>query len=280
MFAPVAQCLLLAQMIEIDHGKSIDLGMTYSLPTYTHAGSETSSSKSFTGNWLEKLTFSSSSTASRSLSKGKVIARPMILSLNGQKGTVNFGDRVPILTRTDTGSSNTLTVTYQDVGTNLEVTPVINEKSGDITLTIKTEVSNITGWVSSGDTKAPQMSTRTATTSTHVKSGQSFVIGGLMNAKELDSLSGIPGLMDLPILGKLFSYHSHTKDYAEVYVMITPFIISDDTNAQAMYDELKHLDAAVKKDELTIPQRDWAKNIGKHKPAQERGDKNDRQQKF
>lgn len=273
---PVAQCLLLAQMIEIDHGKSLDLGMTYSLPTYAHTGSETSSNNSFAGNWLEKLTFSSSSTASRSLSKGKVIARPMILSLNGQKGAVNFGDRVPILTRTDTGSSNTLTVTYQDVGTNLEVTPVINEKSGDITLTIKTEVSNITGWVSSGDTKAPQMSTRTATTSTHVKSGQSFVIGGLMNAKELDSLSGIPGLMDLPILGKLFSYHSHTKDYAEVYVMITPFIISDDTNAQTMYDELKHLDAAAKKDEITIPQRDWAKNIGKHKLAQKQGDKNDR----
>ena len=97
-----------------------------------------------------------------------------------------------------------------------------------------------------------------------------------MNAKELDSLSGIPGLMDLPILGKLFSYHSHTKDYAEVYVMITPFIISDDTNAQTMYDELKHLDAAAKKDEITIPQRDWAKNIGKHKLAQKQGDKNDR----
>lgn len=261
---PVAQCLLLAQLIEIDHGKDLDLGLTYTLPTYSHTASTSgSTTDTLHGNWIEKLTFAANSTANKSLSKGKVIARPMVMSLNGQKGVVDFGDRVPVLTRSDTGSYNTLTVTYEDVGTKLEMTPIINEASGDITLTVSTEVSNITGWVSSGDTKAPQMATRKAMTSAHVKSGQSFVIGGLMSAKDLDNLSGIPGLMDLPILGKLFSYHSHSKDYAEVYIMVTPFIVTDDLDPQDLYRELTKHDAKVEKDKADkfLPSKDWAKNV-------------------
>ena len=267
---PVAQCLLLAQLIEINHGKNLNLGFSYTLPTYSHTGSTDNTTDTLHGNWLEKLTFSASSTATRELNKGKVIARPMVLSLNGQKGTVDFGDRVPVLTRTDTGSTNTLTVTYEDVGTKLEFTPEINETTGDITLTLTTEVSNITGWVTSGDTRAPQMSTRKATTSAHVKSGQSFVIGGLMNQKELDNLSGIPGLMNLPILGKLFSYHTHSRDYGEVYIMITPFILTEKVNAREIYDELKHLDKEAEKNDVNVPSRDWTKNIGQHKQEYKR----------
>lgn len=262
---PIAQCLLLAQMIEVDHGKSLDLGLSYTLPTYSHTGSETGTGESLHGNWIDKLTFSASSTASRELSKGKVIARPMVLAFNGQKGTVDFGDRIPVLTRTDTGSTNTLTVTYQDVGTTLEVTPIINEESGDISLTVKTEISNITGWVTSHDTRAPQMSTRSATTSVHVKSGQSFVIGGLMSQKDLDTLSGIPGLMNLPILGELFKNHTRSKDYAEVYIMLTPFILSDSVNSRDIFDELSHLDKAAKEGDVALPKNDWTKSIGKHK---------------
>lgn len=262
---PVAQCLLLAQMIEINHGKDVNLGFSYTLPTYSHDANSDGEGKSLHGNWIDKLTFSASSQASRELNKGKVIARPMVMSLNGQKGLVDFGDRVPILTRTDTGSTNSLTVTYENVGTQLEITPTINEKTGDITLNVKTEVSNITGWVTSGDTRAPQMSTRKAETSAHVKSGQSFVIGGLMSAKELDNLSGIPGLMNLPILGKLFSYHQKTRNYGEVYIMITPFIVGDNTNTRDMYDELKYLDRQAKSGDVNIPERDWAKGIGKHR---------------
>ena len=261
---PVTRCLILAQLIEIDHGKSLDLGMTYSLPTYSHTASTDNTTDTLHGNWIEKLTFSASSQANRALSKGRVIARPLILTMNGQKGTANFGDRVPVLTRTDTGSSNTLTVTYQDIGTKLEVTPIVNGSTGMVTMAIDTEVSNITGWVSSGDTRAPQMSTRKATTSTYVKSGQSFVIGGLMIAKELDNLSGIPGLMNLPILGRLFSYHSRSKEYAEVYIMITPFIVDDDFDTTKVYNELAKIDEKNRKAKtIEPPAKDWASGLVK-----------------
>lgn len=226
----VSQCLILAQLVEINHGKDLDLGIQYSLPTYEHTGTNSgrTNSDSFHGNWLEKLTFSASSSANKALSKGHVISRPMVMILNGQEGQVFFGESVPILTSTSTNTSTNITVTYQQVGTKLVITPAITEETGTISMKINTEVSNISQWIQSGATRAPQISKRTATTSAHLQSGQSFVIGGLMSAAELDNLSGIPGLMDLPILGKLFSYHSKSKDYAEVYVMVTPYIVTDD----------------------------------------------------
>ena len=227
---PVSQCLVLAQLIEINHGDKLDLGMQYSLPTYSHTGTTSgiTDSSSFKGNWLEKLTFSANATASKSLSKGKVVSRPMIMVMNGQEGVVNFGDQVPILSSTTTSSSTSMTAEYKDIGTNLTITPAIDEVTGTISMKIAAEISNITSWISKGETTAPQISTRKATTSAHLKSGQSFVIGGLMSVKDLDNLSGIPGLMNLPILGELFKFHSQTKEYSEVYIMITPYIVTDD----------------------------------------------------
>ena len=148
--------------------------------------------------------------------------------MNGQEGNIFFGDNVPILSSTATTSSTNITVTYQQVGTKLVITPAINEESGEIAMKINTEVSNIAQWMTNGGTRAPQIASRTATTSAHLHSGQSFVIGGLMSESELDNLSGIPGLMDLPILGKLFSYHSKSKSYAEIYIMITPYLVTDE----------------------------------------------------
>ena len=138
------------------------------------------------------------------------------------------------MTSTSTTASTEITVDYKDVGTKLAITPAIDESSGEITMKIKAEVSNIVKWVTTGLTTAPEIATRQATTSAHLRSGQSFVIGGLMSVTELDNLSGIPGLMDLPILGALFRYHSKSKSYAEVYIMLTPYIVSDDIDPSAL----------------------------------------------
>ncbi len=231
---PVSQCLLLAQLIEVSHGKDKNLGMSYSLPTYTH-----DADSDYSGKLSHKLPFSISVSANREIADGKVIARPMVLMLNGEKGTVNFGDSVPILGETTTSSSTTVTVEYRDVGTNLGVTPVINKELEEITLNVEVEVSNITSWRTSGNTTAPQISTRKATTSAHLKNGESLIIGGLMSEREIKSLSGIPGLMNLPILGELFRARSTSHTYAEVYVMLTPYIVSEGINPQQIMAELK-----------------------------------------
>lgn len=154
--------------------------------------------------------------------------------MNGQEGEVNFGDQVPILTSNTTAAATSITFEYKNVGTNLVITPAIDEITGTISMKIKAEISNITSWVSSGQNKAPQISTRKATTSAQLKSGQSFVIGGLMSVKDLDNLSGIPGLMNLPILGELFKFHTKSREYAEIYIMITPYIVGDNIDPKAL----------------------------------------------
>lgn len=242
---PVAQCLLVAQLIEVSHGKSLDLGMSYQLPLYSHAADD-----DLKGPWPQKLTFSASATASRELDKGRVISRPMTLAQNGQEAKVLFGDRVPVFTSTNTTTSTDITVTYENVGTSLMMTPIINEDTGDISLKLSAEVSNITGYITnqSGTGRAPQIATRDVTTSAHVKSGQSFVIGGLMSEQQLDNLSGIPGLMNLPILGQLFRYHQKSTKYDEVFVMITPYIVTDDMNPEEI---LRKASAGEKTKEAT-----------------------------
>ena len=108
---PVSQCLLLAQLIEVSHGKDRNLGFTYTLPTYTHEAGE-----DYSGRLAHQLPFSISITANREISNGNVIARPMILMLNGEKGSVSFGDSVPVMGTTSTNSATTVTVEYRDVG--------------------------------------------------------------------------------------------------------------------------------------------------------------------
>lgn len=67
--------------------------------------------------------------------------------------------------------------------------------------------------------------------------------------------------MNLPILGQLFSYHSKSKDYSEIYVMITPFIVSDRLDTQIMYDELSKYDAKAVKGGAALPKNDWAAKL-------------------
>ena len=233
---PVQQCLLIAQLIEVDHGDKIDLGMQYSLPTYSHTGNSSgrTDDSSFKGNWGEKLTFSSSINAAKELNKGKVVARPMIITHNGEAATFNMSSSIPIMTSTSTSSSTTMSVEYKDVGTIMTVKPLINSIDNKISLSINAEVSNVVGWVSSGQSTAPQVNKRVTDTAVTVNNGQSFIIGGLMSVEELDNLSGIPGLMDIPILGKLFSYHKKSKTYSEVFIMVTPYIVSDDIDPKAL----------------------------------------------
>jgi len=235
---PVQQCLIIAQLISVSHGSSLNLGMQYTLPTYSHTADSSGSSSSSAstngyGRFIDKLSFSMSSEASKAMSHGKVISRPMILVKNGQQADVYFGDSVPVLTSTTTTASTNITVEYKDIGTKLQVTPSIL-RGGEVNMDIHAEISNISKWTTQGSVSAPQISSRKANTVAHIRSGESMVIGGLMSVSDIDNLSGIPGLMDLPILGNLFKYHSKSKEYTEIFIMITPYIVTEGLDPQAL----------------------------------------------
>ncbi|GAC1407587.1 MAG: hypothetical protein NVSMB64_14650 [Candidatus Velthaea sp.] len=154
---------------------------------------------------------------------GQILARPQIVAQSGSSASILTGDALPIITSiTFAGSSPVVQqqVQYINIGVNLQIQPRITS-DGFVTSHIYSEVSSVTGYVQS----FPQISQRVATTSATVRDGEAFVIGGLIQENELNSLTKIPGFGDLPLLGGLFRHRSDQHTRTNLYIVVTPRII-------------------------------------------------------
>ena len=155
--------------------------------------------------------------------KAKILSRPNVTTIQGREAIINVGSSVPI-PRVDVSNSITTTsIEYKDAGIILKYTPRINV-DGTITATIHTEVST-PQFVS--DLKAYRFNTRSADTTVTVRDGESMIIGGLIGAEESKSLSKIPFLGDLPILGSLFRNHRNSKSESELIIFLTAHVLND-----------------------------------------------------
>ena len=103
-----------------------------------------------------------------------------------------MGDSVPIPQQNTADGSTNITFDYQDIGSTLNIKPTIDKASGIVSLDIDTQIKNITKYIEQGGMQAPQIASREANTIAHLKSGQTFVIGGLMSKEDFDTISGIP----------------------------------------------------------------------------------------
>lgn len=229
---PVEQLLIVAQMVEVNHADALKLGFNYNLPSFDSAATMGSGGTSTSST----LTYSVVSNANKVFSKGVVLARPSVVTQNGVEANLSMGDQIPIMTRTSSTSTTDISVTYKDVGNKLKVTPVVNDLNNKIvSLNVEAEVSSIAKWITlASNITAPQISTKNAKTVGRVKSGDTLVIGGLMTQSDFENLAGIPGLMDLPLLGKMFQYKEKSKDKAEIFILITPYLLKDGQSVESM----------------------------------------------
>ncbi len=166
--------------------------------------------------------------------KTEVLSRPSILARNNQSATISLGQQVPLITNTrfDNFGNQINTVSYQNVGINLSVTPFISS-DGNVEMTVTPEISSLADrsqWVAiSGGTNsisAPVINSRTATTTVVVPGGQTVIIGGLMENTQTDSESKIPGLGDIPLLGSLFKRKQKENVKRELMIFLTPTIVT------------------------------------------------------
>lgn len=111
------------------------------------------------------------------------------------------------------------------VGISLEITPYVAE-NGDISVDVKTSVSDVTGM---GVTGLPVVSTREVTTRITVPQGESIVIGGLQDESERTTIKKLPLLGDIPILGYLFRSTSTSKSTTNIIIVITPTLLGQET---------------------------------------------------
>jgi general secretion pathway protein D len=173
-----------------------------------------------------------------------VLASPRIRARNREKAKIHIGDRVPVLTNSVTPVATgapvvTGTVSYIDVGLKLEVEPDIHS-DGEVGIKINMEVSNIVNQVTNpvSGTIAYQIGTRTASTVLRLKDGETQVLAGLIDDEDRRAAARIPGLGELPVLGRLFSSHRTDKKKNEIVLSITPRIVGRTRLREAQSVEL------------------------------------------
>lgn len=253
-----SQVLVEAIIVEVQDGKGINLGVQWAnknvgvqqftktnLPIFNAAqgvqefkrqGGTTSDNPAydlfsnfnglaagfFNGDWGVLLTALSSN------SKNDILSTPSIVTLDNKEASFNAGQDVPVLSGSQTTSGDNIysTVERKTVGTKLKVTPQINE--GDsVLMEIEQEVSSVDSTATSS-TLGPTFNTRTIQNAVLVKSGETVVLGGLMDDSSKQEVSKVPLLGDIPLIGQLFRYTSNEKNKRNLMVFIRPTIIRDD----------------------------------------------------
>lgn len=181
------------------------------------------------GGFLSSFSLSQSHQSIR----GKILANPTIVALDGMTSSIAITDQIANVqqttTTTTTGNIITNVITTQDAGITLAITPNITN-DGSIILQLSPEVSQPTRTISAGSTSTTLISKRSMNLSgVRVKDGETLVIGGLISETDTSDISHIPGLDKLPIVSAMFrSINSKNKNKTELVLMVTPHILQED----------------------------------------------------
>jgi len=163
------------------------------------------------------------------VSDTKTIATPRLMVTNNEEAQIHIGDTIPYVTSTTTGTGDTATVSEEinfiDVGIKLNVLPVIND-DGFVLMKIRPEISSQTTTVETPQgADIPQINTTFVETRILVKDGHTVVMGGLKQLENTIRQKGVPGLMRIPLIGKLFSNDSRDLEDTEIVIFLTPKIV-------------------------------------------------------
>jgi general secretion pathway protein D len=171
--------------------------------------------------------------------KVRVLSNPTIVARNGETATVQVGDEIPILTSQQSNANTGIasggvqqTIQYRTTGVILKVKPVIHA-GGRIDLEVSQEVSNAAR-NQLGGTASPTISSRRVDTKMSVTDGSTVLLAGLMEQRMSDGETGIPYLKDVPVAGNLFKSSSGSVVRTELVVLVTPYVMADDFEAEAM----------------------------------------------
>jgi len=237
-----AEVMLEVEVIEIQRSKLMELGIKYPTQWTLTAAGAAAGATGGAALTLEKVlaltkqdigssALSVTADFRRELTAADILASPRIRARNREKAKILIGDRVPVITNavtpTTVGSSVvTGSVQYVDVGLKLDVEPVIH-RDHEVAIKLTLEVSSIVKEILNpiSGTQAYQIGTRTASTLLQLKDGETQVLAGLLTDEERQSSNRIPGLGDLPILGRLFSSQRDDTKKSELVLSITPRIV-------------------------------------------------------
>ncbi len=210
------------------------------------------------GNWAALVTALSTN------SKSDILSTPSIVTMDNKEASFNVGQEVPVQSGSQSSTTSDQvfnTIERKTVGTKLVVTPQINE--GDsVLLNIEQEVSSVANKPAEGTaTLGPTFDTRTIKNAVLVKSGETVVLGGLMDEKTSETVTKVPLLGDIPVLGYLFRSTNNSTSKRNLMVFIRPTILRDANIYTGVssnkYTEFRseQQEAAAQEGYLTSPKR-------------------------
>jgi general secretion pathway protein D len=248
------QVLIEATIAEITHESSRKLGMEWALGKGAAAGAASflatigsaglSYSIGVTDKWYAEL----NALASKGLVN--VISSPHVLASDNKEAKIDVSREIPVASGTTTIASSTVigetSIQYRDTGVILSVTPHINDR-GLVTMDVAEEVSDRDKDVNVAGENYPSFYKRTVTTTLTVRHGQTIAIGGLIKDVERDSISGVPCLIDIPVVRYLFGYDTKETEKVELIVLLTPRVVANLDDVDAVTDEFKQKTRSIVK---------------------------------
>jgi pilus assembly protein CpaC len=165
--------------------------------------------------------------AEASRGNARLLARPNLMTANHQEGNFLAGGEIPVpIAQPGQGGQSFVTITYREFGIRLRFTPEILNDSL-LTLAVRPEVSTLdyANAITISGFRIPALQTRRVETTVDVKPNQSLIISGLLSETRDRTRTGIPFLMDIPVLGALFSSTRWQKNETELLVVVTPTIV-------------------------------------------------------
>ncbi|MES2962064.1 MAG: hypothetical protein V4694_06755 [Pseudomonadota bacterium] len=249
-----AQVLIEAKVVEVSLSETFKAGINWSVlgkQNNITANNSVAVTSGITYTALELFGADISATVSALETFGttRTLSSPRIHAINNQKASLNFGDKLVYfkidnnqnVTTTGTSAANTQTITStkqeENVGVQLDITPSINLRTGEIIMSVKPQLSIKSSTVvdpaspSGISNEVPVIQTRTIDTIAKIKSGSVLVIGGLMKDTTTNTDSGIPFLQRIPILGWLFKSVSKDTTIVETVIFIKATILSSGATA-------------------------------------------------
>jgi general secretion pathway protein D len=241
------QVLIEATIMEISREASTELGMNWALGAGAAAGAASFAatvggggltySIGVTDKWFAEL------KALASKNKVNVLSSPHVLASDNKEARIDVSREIPVASsQTMYGTATAVTETaieYRDTGVILVVTPHINEH-GMVTMDIEEEVSDLEKTpINVAGKDYPAFFKRTINTTLTVRDGQTIAIGGLIKDKEDTLISGVPCLIDIPVVRYLFGNWSEVTEKNELIVLITPRVIDNMSDVDQVTREFK-----------------------------------------
>jgi general secretion pathway protein D len=229
------EVILELEVLEVTRSKMQNLGMQY--PTQVAAGVEGAAGPGQVtlNEWLNRnsgmVNLKITDPAfvlnlQRQDGDTNLLANPRIRVKNREKAKVHIGDRLPVITTTSSLQIGvTESVQYLDVGLKLDVEPNVY-LDDQVGMKVGLEVSNIVQQITSKQgTLTYRIGTRNTSTVLRVANGETQVLAGLIQDEDRRTADKVPGLGDLPLLGRLFTNNNDNRTKTEIVLLITPYVV-------------------------------------------------------